>query len=615
MRTRLLHIILGLALFSSAQVKAQKVLKTEMTVAYANSSLELVLSDLENRGDFQFSYNALIIDLHEHNVTYRATNEPLDKILKDVIPVKVKLLERGSYVIIRDARRKNKEKHRISGTIYDANSGQPLSGVSVYEVDELSADLSSGSGSYDLEFTEDAGAIQIGISKANYRDTVIQLERNYTGPINVKLTPISDSALFEQNSRADSMRFVKRMAGRQALEHTKNVQFFQEKYAQVSFLPFLGTNKKFGGRTKNHVSLNVLAGYNHSLEGIEVAGFANIDRYDVRGVQVAGFSNIVGRETSGFQAAGFVNVNKRKIQGAQLAGFTNIAVDTLYGFQASGFTNIGPYTKGVQLSGFVNTTWSGSKAYQLTGFVNYTKSNAGGQAAGFVNFALKKHTGVQVAGFMNYSHQAEGVQIAGFTNVASGRLGGVQIAGFVNYAAKMRGVQIAPINICDSVESGVPIGLLNIVRKGMFEAELSISSFQYTVRLRTGTARFYNILSAGYDPLGELFSFGYGIGNMRVYQNGFTRGIELQANQLLPEVQSDWETLNMASTLYPYFGFEFSNSIRLISGPELAIYVADPGAITYTNYNDPRRQNHLWTDKHNGITTTISIGYRVGLTF
>jgi len=68
-------------------------------------------------------------------------------------------------------------------------------------------------------------------------------------------------------------------------------------------------------------------------------------------------------------------------------------------------------------------------------------------------------TGGQFSGFMNVSDQASDVQAAGFMNIAD----------------KMKGLQLGFINICDTLESGVPIGFISVVKNGYQDFELSAS--------------------------------------------------------------------------------------------------------------------------------------------
>ena len=89
---------------------------------------------------------------------------------------------------------------------------------------------------------------------------------------------------------------------------------------QVSFLPGIGTNGTESGNFKNNLSLNIIAGYNGGVEGLELGLFSNTIKNDVQGIQIAGFSNQVLGKTEGIQAAGFSNFSKSNSNSVQLAG-------------------------------------------------------------------------------------------------------------------------------------------------------------------------------------------------------------------------------------------------------------------------------------------------------
>jgi hypothetical protein len=589
-------------------------LSERLTVHFNQTPLKDALEVLQSQADVQFSYGSTIINLHNTPVTYTVKAEKLSVILDAIIPMKVRYTELGSYVIIQDSKKKGKEKYSYSGRVIDAKSKQPISDVSVVVVEEQNAEITASEGDYKLDFKNDDQVVHIAISKRNYRDTIIAIEGNYTGVIDIELEPMPLD--LNDYSRADSLRFVRMMAGRKSLEHMKNVQFFQNKLAQFSFLPMAGTNGQLSGKTRNNISVNLLAGYSHSLRGVELAGFANIERRDVEGIQMAGFANIVGRETHGIQLAGFVNVNKRKIIGVQMAGFTNIAVDTLTGLQLSGFTNIGPYTRGVQMSGFVNTTWAGSRAHQFSGFVNYSKSNTGSQSAGFLNFTLKEHVGVQGAGFLNYAGSSRGSQLAGFANVSIGVTKGLQAAGFLNIAGTLKGVQLGIINITDTVAAGVSLGMFNFSRKGVFEPEFYVSESTLTnFRLKTGSDNFYNVLGVSYYPEGELFAFGYGLGNRFSYPSGLIRGFEVQGNVITANAEFKNDRVDVLSTIHPFLGYKIHEHLGVFLGPTLNIYTSNHFNAATSDYGYDLVPDSFYETTDNGWGTKLSLGFRFGIAF
>ena len=77
---------------------------------------------------------------------------------------------------------------------------------------------------------------------------------------------------------------------------------------QFTFLfPPLSTNGFHNSRTVNKISLNLLLGRSGGVDGVELGGFINSDKYFVKGMQVAGFGNISGGSAIGAQVSGFFN--------------------------------------------------------------------------------------------------------------------------------------------------------------------------------------------------------------------------------------------------------------------------------------------------------------------
>ncbi len=300
-------------------------------------------------------------------------------------------------------------------------------------------------------------------------------------------------------------------------EQTDTNKLVEQEYQITFFTPF-GTNGWDYEQYVNKASINLLAGSNGAVDGLELGGFWNSDKYymkgfqasgfgnsvgtDVNGIQLAGFTNIVKGQTEGLQAAGFNNFVGKGFNGLQLAGFANTSLDSLRGLQAAGFGNfIKSKANGVQASGFINTALGNSELIQATGFVNVNGGDLkGGQGAGFVN--------------VNKA-DLKGVQASGFLNVNGGELKGLQASGFINVTKKLEGVQLGLINVADTVNKGVQIGLLSINRNGLNRVEILASeTFYGEARLKLGMPRFYNIFSIGsrLDDQGFIWGLGYGIG-------------------------------------------------------------------------------------------------------
>lgn len=154
---------------------------------------------------------------------------------------------------------------------------------------------------------------------------------------------------------------------------------------QVTLLTPIGTNGMNASKITNRISLNVFAGVNGGLDGVEAGGFVNVITGNAKGLQGAGFANVVLGEFDGIQAAGFSNVNLKKSEGIQVAGFTNTSLGGIKGIQAAGFVNVARGdSEGIQASGFLNYA-KNMKGIQVS-FINIADT-LDGLAIGFLSFA------------------------------------------------------------------------------------------------------------------------------------------------------------------------------------------------------------------------------------
>lgn len=99
-----------------------------------------------------------------------------------------------------------------------------------------------------------------------------------------------------------------------------------------------------------------------------------------------------------------------------------------------------------------------------------------GLALGFVNGSTGQSAGLSLAFILNYADDYKGLQWAAvnyttgdflgwqaaFVNYTGGTMKGLQ-TGWVNYAGKLTGVQFGFVNYAESAETGVQIGLVNLI--------------------------------------------------------------------------------------------------------------------------------------------------------
>lgn len=210
----------------------------------------------------------------------------------------------------------------------------------------------------------------------------------------------------------------------------------RHRLAQISLLPYLGTNTYRSDQVENKVSLNIIWGYSRAINGFEMGGVANSVIEDMSGFQLAGVLNQVGGNVTGTQVAGLINHVDAKVDGLQLA-------------------------------------------------------LVGG------NVALDSVKGVQIAGLFNVArYNMDGTQLSLGLNWAEGRVFN-QVSPFINKAEIVENRQVGFINICDTAYK-TPIGLLSIVKKGYNRLEIGSSEELYAyLGVKLGTEKLYNIIQVG----------------------------------------------------------------------------------------------------------------------
>jgi len=315
--------------------------------------------------------------------------------------------------------------------------------------------------------------------------------------------------------------------------------------AQVSLLPYIGTNPLQAYRTANRVSLNLLWGLNGGVNGLEAGGLVNRILYNVHGIQLAGAANLVAGSVTGVQFSGLGNWVGDTLQGLQLAGLFNRA-ETAYAVQASGLFN---YSRG---------------------------PFAGVQASGGVNVCQQASTGIQVAGIGNLANGQIRMQSATLFNVAEEVEGG-QLSLLYNKARHVR-FQAALINQADTID-GIPLGLLNLIRSGYNRFEIAGSeTFHTSFAVKLGVPAFYNIFFLGTQMPRKkdqraIPSWGIGYGLGTTIQTGMHRRLTMELLSTHINEQALWTPglhqlqqlrMTLDVPIYEKISFFFGPTIQLL---------------------------------------------------
>ncbi|SMO66848.1 hypothetical protein [Gracilimonas mengyeensis] len=206
---------------------------------------------------------------------------------------------------------------------------------------------------------------------------------------------------------------------------------------RVTLFPPLSTNGLEAVDYTARYSINILGGYHGGLDGGELGGLINYNKYYTHGGQLAGLANISGGDMQGVNIAGIGNFSNYSMSGIQVAGLGNVSGAELEGIQFAGLLNSAAEgSSGLQFAGLANVAGGDLEGLQFGGLINATDGSISGlQGAGITNLARNDVEGLQAAGILNFAGgDISGVQAAGVANIARDDVEGLQAAGAINFA-------------------------------------------------------------------------------------------------------------------------------------------------------------------------------------
>ncbi len=536
-----------------ALARQAPVLERAVTLHAQDERLDSFLKRLSHEAGCIFSYNASALDV-KRNVTYQFSNQTTREILEIVFDGKVKMKQRGVYVILTPVSNTSNEVV-ISGYIVDEASGEKIESATVYDPVSLRSVTTDQYGYFEYVVKKPTpDDYKLVVKKVDYTDTVVfaSQKRSSFQKISIRIDKEKLNNVGENIAKPATQLWLwtKRSV---ASIHVNNMRDTIHRTWQTSLVPFIGTNRKLSGSVTNDWSFNIIGGYSAGTNKAEFGGVFNINTGNVKAFQAAGVFNLNGGETKGVQLGGTFNLNLQSTQGVQAAGFVNLTLQDV---------------RGVQLAGFLN----------LTG----------------------KHT--------------EGAQVSGFANISKS-ISGTQVAGFINVARHVNGSQIGFLNVVDSVR-GVPVGFLSFVAKGYHTFELGADEvLPANISFRTGVRAFYNIFTVGVRPEKAdsiTWAFGYGVGSSPRLAKKIFVGFELTAQQLN---KGNVEALNLINRFYIGFDYQFAKKFALYAGPSLTLRVYDttynhhPNLFTY--YTPTIMSEKTYTGQN--IGQQLWWGFRAGV--
>ena len=222
-----------------------------------------------------------------------------------------------------------------------------------------------------------------------------------------------------------------------------------------------------------------------------------------------------------------------------------------------------------------NTQDEEFRGVQFAWLVNQARGRTGSQISGLGNLALKEVDGWQAAvigvnwamgplqggqvGLINVASQVRGWQVAQTTNIV-GKIRGWQVAGvnnfggevkggqvgLLNVASEVKGWQVGAINLSGHIEGGLPIGLINYSRSGLFNLSTWRDEVGFTMfTLASGSRSFYTAFTTGFtDKAGQRrWALGVGGGVQKRWRRFFL-GLDVHGYRIsrdLDDYKADFE--------------------------------------------------------------------------
>ena len=334
-----------------------------------------------------------------------------------------------------------------------------------------------------------------------------------------------------------------------------------------------------GNQTVNYrynFSLNLLYGKIGGLNGVEVSGLVGLVEGNVKGVQIAGLG------------AGASNM-----KGIQVGGLFNGAADAT-GIQIGGLFNGVADMKGVQIGGLFNGA-ADATGIQIGGLFNGTADMKG----------------VQVGGLFNSAADATGIQISGLFNGAA-NVNGLQIGTF-NGSNTLKGVQIGVVSVNDTIEKGVSLSLINIVKRGAYK-EWSLAFADYLnvgLSYKMGIQRFYTIFTAGANFMEDkLWAFGVGFGNRTVINRRFDFQPEIVSYLYFP---NDFKNVQNATANHLKLGFVYKMNDKLGISVAPSLYHFYNDYSKHQEYSKVSPISPFYKNENKNRLHSIGAGISVGL--
>lgn len=557
------------SIVTEAQDNSLPILEREISITATNESIQYILTEISQQAGFVFSYSPNEINAGKKesiDISKKTVRQVLNELFAGTVSYRVK----GKYLILKKSdTSKDSKEVVVEGYLYDAQTGEKLTNATVYNPDVMVSAITDEYGYFKLAVPISTIEKELKVSKVGYADTLIIPTSNQSNFVHIEMDSrrsIDDYLALVMPTEESKWEFVfpEWLIADKLLVNSKNVSDTLFRKVQLSAFPFVSTNRFLSGNTINDYSFNMTVGYIQGVRKFEVGGIANIVRQNAGYCQLAGVANVVGEMAYGVQAAGNLNYSKY-FTGIQLSGLLNVVMRDASFVQVAGTGN------------FVGGDFNG---VQVAGAINVSSTLEGVQVAGATNLSGDAE-GVQVAGIFNHASKIIGTQVSGLINNADS-IEGIQVTGFLNRAGWIKGTQVAVINIADTCD-GIPVGIINIIRRGYHKLEFSSDEIFYTnIAFRGGVQKFHTMISAGIIPKdfgNPVWTYGFGMGTTFRLTNKLHYDIDLSSQKIMKG--NHFSMINSLRRFYMGLDWKIAPKTSLTFGLTYNIYITETDSELY----------------------------------
>lgn len=151
----LCHIFLLMAIFFIFFPSSLSAQESKVTISVKNVTLKSLLKEIEKKSDIRFSYIDEVIEPYK-NITFEATDEPVAKILNDILPARnLEYVQTGNTIAIKAKMAKNVRQKKVKGVVTDMMN-EPIIGANVLVKGNSIGVITNLDGEFEIDTPEDA---------------------------------------------------------------------------------------------------------------------------------------------------------------------------------------------------------------------------------------------------------------------------------------------------------------------------------------------------------------------------------------------------------------------------------------------------------------------------